>query len=209
MAEIKLTKNQMKTEQQKLGQLERYLPTLQLKKSLLKAEVGYNKAYLETLKKEYLEIEQKLFASSRLMALEPSFPFEKCLAITHKEITTENIAGAELPILKTLLFQEMTINFFDTPPWLDSFLELMKAVKIKQCHLQIAKERLSILENELNDVSTRVNLFEKRLIPLCKENIKRIRIFLSDVQLAAVSQAKVAKAKILERKIKNALKMVF
>jgi V/A-type H+-transporting ATPase subunit D len=34
------------------------------------------------------------------------------------------------------------------------------------------------------------------LIPRSTENIKKIRVFLGDQQLAAVSQAKVAKAKI-------------
>ncbi len=39
MAEIKLTKNELRAQEQKLGQLEKYLPTLQLKKALLQSEV--------------------------------------------------------------------------------------------------------------------------------------------------------------------------
>ncbi|HEY5259666.1 MAG TPA: V-type ATP synthase subunit D, partial [Rhabdochlamydiaceae bacterium] len=52
---------------------------------------------------------------------------------------------------------------------------------------------------ELRDVSIRVNLFEKILIPRAQGNIRKIKIFLGDQQLAAVCQAKVAKQKILER----------
>ena len=55
------------------------------------------------------------------------------------------------------------------------------------------------LAKELREVSIRVNLFEKIMIPRAKENIKRIKIFLGDQQLAAVSQAKESKKKILLR----------
>lgn len=56
------------------------------------------------------------------------------------------------------------------------------------------------MEHEFNEVSIRVNLFEKVLIPRTEDNIKKITIFLGDQQLAAVSQAKVAKAKIIAKK---------
>ena len=57
-----------------------------------------------------------------------------------------------------------------------------------------------LLEKELNEVSIRVNLFEKIMIPRTEKNIKKIRIFLGDQQLSAVSQAKASKRKILQRK---------
>ncbi len=39
MAETKLTKNELRNQQTHLAQLEKYLPTLQLKKAMLQAEV--------------------------------------------------------------------------------------------------------------------------------------------------------------------------
>ena len=50
MAEIKLTKNELRSQQNKLNQLEKYLPTLQLKKAMLQIEV--NEARLEISKCE-------------------------------------------------------------------------------------------------------------------------------------------------------------
>lgn len=203
MAEIKLTKNEMKVQQQKLMQLERYLPTLQLKKALLQAEIAYNKSHKGEIEKECQALQKKLDLASPLLNLENSYPFEKHLAISQKEIASENIAGADLPLFRSVHFHDVPIDRFATPPWLESFLNLLKETKRKLCAWEVAKERVALLERELNDVSTRVNLFEKILIPRCKENIKRIKIFLSDVQLAAVSQAKVAKAKIVEREQKR------
>ncbi len=40
MAEIKLTKNELRSQQNLLAQLEKYLPTLQLKKAMLQSEVS-------------------------------------------------------------------------------------------------------------------------------------------------------------------------
>ncbi len=45
MADFKLTKNELRAQQKRLAQLEKYLPTLQLKKAMLQAEV--QKARLE------------------------------------------------------------------------------------------------------------------------------------------------------------------
>lgn len=200
MAEIKLTKSELKVQQQKLLQLERYLPTLQLKKALLQAEVVSARMLKEALQREWQAVYDELLAVSPLIRLEPSYPFEQFFSISTIEKSSENIAGAELPILTEVTFKEPKVNIFDTPPWIDSVVTLLKNAKTKKCALDIAKERLSILEHELTEVSIRVNLFEKILIPRCKEYIKKIKIFLGDLLLSAVSQAKVAKAKILERK---------
>lgn len=200
MAEIKLTKSELKVQQQKLLQLERYLPTLQLKKALLQAEVVSARMLESALEKEWQSVYSELMTVCQLVRLEPAFPFEDFVTITKIEKGSENIAGADLPIFKEVSFSEPKINLFDTPPWTDSVVSILKNTKTKKCALDIAKERLTILERELAEVAIRVNLFEKILIPRCKGYIKKIKIFLGDLLLSAVSQAKVAKAKILERK---------
>ena len=67
--------------------------------------------------------------------------------------------------------------------------------------VQVAKQKKQVLERELKEVSIRVNLFEKILIPRARGNIRKIKIFLNDQQLAAVSQAKIAKKKIYQRSL--------
>ena len=43
-----------------------------------------------------------------------------------------------------------------------------------------------------------MNLFEKVKIPECKENIRRIRIMLGDLDTSAVARSKIAKKKSQE-----------
>ena len=112
----------------------------------------------------------------------------------------ENIAGAEIPVFESIDFEPADYPLFDTPIWLDKALEMLRSLIVANEKIHVANEKKEVLEKELREVSIRVNLFEKVLIPRSKANIKKIKIFLSDQQLAAVAQAKIAKAKIIKKK---------
>ena len=106
----------------------------------------------------------------------------------------------EIPLLEKILFREPEYFLFDTPPWTDRAMAILRELVTVREKLAIAIEKKRALQKELRDVSIRVNLFEKILIPRSQGNISKIRIFLGDQQLAAVAQAKVAKQKIEKRK---------
>ncbi|KPK62430.1 MAG: ATP synthase subunit D, partial [Gemmatimonas sp. SG8_38_2] len=61
--------------------------------------------------------------------------------------------------------------------------------------IQVAAERVRILQRAERRITQRVNLFEKILIPRTQKNILRIQIWLGDMERAAVVQAKLAKAR--------------
>lgn len=201
MAEIKLTKNELREQQNKLAQLMKYLPTLQLKKALLQAEV--NEARLEIVKFEE-EYKQEHAALDRYAAL-----LTENVSVDPKEVTKvseirkryENIAGVEVPYFDGITFVDLHYPLFDSPPWVDGVVLGLRRVTTAWIKVQVAQEKKKALEKELREVSIRVNLFEKILIPRAVANIKKIKIFLGDQQLAAVSQAKVAKRKIEEHKL--------
>ena len=58
---------------------------------------------------------------------------------------------------------------------------------------QVLVRRLTLLTTAVNTITQRVNLFDKVLIPRTTANIKRIRINLSDEEMAAVVRSKIAK----------------
>ncbi|MBS4166636.1 MULTISPECIES: V-type ATP synthase subunit D [unclassified Neochlamydia] len=200
MAEFKLTKNELRMQQNKLAQLQKYLPTLQLKKAMLQVEV--NEARSEILKLEHhyhaLRGEVKSYAEllSDKSEIDP-MGAANILAV-HKHY--ENIAGVEVPYFEGVDFADFHYSLFDTPPWLDGVVLGVRGLAEAQVKIDIAQEKRAALENELREVAIRVNLFEKILIPRALGNIKKIKVFLGDQQLAAVSRAKVAKSKIEGRK---------
>ena len=104
-----------------------------------------------------------------------------------------------MPNFGSIDFEVASYSLFDSPVWFESAIGGIKELITIREKTKIAEEKKRALEKELREVSIRVNLFEKILIPRAQENIKKIRIFLGDLQLSAVSQAKVAKKKIMAR----------
>ena len=82
-----------------------------------------------------------------------------------------------------------------TPFWVDLLVENLEKLAELRVHLQIRQERVIRLDYAARKITQRVNLFEKVLIPRAEENIRRIVIFLSDQERAAVVRSKIAKGK--------------
>lgn len=200
MAEIKLTKNELRGQQHKLNQLNKYLPTLQLKKAMLQIEVLDARTEISQCEEAFQRLRNEVDQYSLLLTEKISVDPLQGAKVGKINKRYENIAGVEVPFFEGVVFDEFLYDLFDTPPWLDGAIAGLRNIVIENIKIQIIKEKKAALENELRMVSIRVNLFEKILIPRAKENIKKIKVFLGDQQLAAVSQAKVAKAKIEERK---------
>lgn len=199
MAEIKLTKNELREEQMRLAQLEKYLPTLQLKKAMLQAEVQEIRQQILELEKNQEQRKKKVEAFSSLLVEEGMVDFSKAVKIRKVLKKYDNIAGVEIPCFEGIEFEPFSYTLFDTPPWIDQAIFQMKELIVAEVKMEIVKEQKAALEKEWREVSIRVNLFEKILIPRAIENIRAIKVFLGDQALAAVCRAKVAKKKIIEK----------
>lgn len=199
MSELKLTKTCLRIEQVKLERLRKYLPTLQLKKALLQIEVNGALAEIVRLEAELGIAEGQVVAYAALLTEPRATDLFAAVSIEKVACANENIAGVDVPLFEQIIFKPATYALFDTPVWFESAIVRLKELIGLREQVGIAEQRRRALEKELRDVSVRVNLFEKILIPRALINIKKIKIFLGDQQLAAVSQAKVAKKKIMLR----------
>jgi V/A-type H+/Na+-transporting ATPase subunit D len=195
VAQIKLTKNELRQLQVRLGQLNKYLPTLKLKKAMLQFEVGLARNESNELQKKSVEAQEKARAAAVLLDLQGYFNPLKAASVEKCQIRRENIAGVEIPMFESISFESHEYTLMDTPIWMESMIMTIRRWREMQARDYVAREKLKALEKELHDVSIRVNLFEKVLIPRAKNSIKRIKIFLGDQELAAVGRAKVAKSK--------------
>jgi len=200
MAEVKLTKNELRAQQNRLAQLLKYLPTLQLKKAMLQAEVNDARNEIAQLKEFYAKTHHKVETYSELFSEKTSVNFHNAAKVASIHKHYENVAGVEVPIFNSIIFEDFVYDLFDTPPWVDllvlglrSLIEVIEKIKVVEL-------KKVALEKELREVSIRVNLFEKILIPRALINIKKIKVFLGDQELAAVGRAKVAKGKVESQK---------
>ncbi|MGC2594941.1 MAG: V-type ATP synthase subunit D [Rhabdochlamydiaceae bacterium] len=197
MAEVKFTKTELRVQQLKLGRLRKYLPTLQLKKAMLQMEVNQAQIEIEALGGEFTLSQERVGKYSPLLTERSAPDLFSAVKVRQVDQILENVAGVEIPHFERVIFEPSLYSLFDTPVWFESAILGIKELVVIREKIKIAEEKKRALEKELREVSIRVNLFEKILIPRAIENIKKIKIFLGDQQLAAVSQAKVAKKKIL------------
>ena len=200
MAEIKLTKTELRQQQVKLGQLQKYLPTLQLKKALLQIEINQVDLQLERLEEEFLHQERRITGYAPLLSMSGVEHLFSQISVAHLHKRYENVAGVDVPHFERVEFEPLFYSLFDAPLWFDEAHHQVKQFIAMREEIRVAYEKKRLLGKELREVSIRVNLFEKNLIPRTLGYIKKIKIFLGDQQLAAIAQAKASKRKIQERK---------
>lgn len=201
---IKFTKTELRNQQWKLGQLQKYLPTLQLKKMLLQTEVNQAEAEIEQLSAQFEVVKDLISEYARLFSDKNAFDLFPSVKVAKTVVQHENIAGVDIPILEEVIFQEADYFLFETPVWLEAAISRIKELITFREKIKIASQKKQALEKELKEVSIRVNLFEKILIPRAQGNIKKIKIFLGDMELSAVCQAKVSKSKIVKKEVLTA-----
>ena len=199
---VKLTKNELKVQKDRLKQFQRYLPTLQLKKQQLQAVVMQAAAQLEQVERQRQAAVAGLDDWVAVFADNDSFPPDKRLETLVRPRSVvcgqENIAGVTVPVFQELTFEDIQYDVADYPLWVDTAAVRLREIAGLDAMAKTLRQRVTLLERELRATAQRVNLFEKVKIPEAKENIRVIGIYLGDQQTSAVVRGKIAKKKLQE-----------
>ena len=199
---VKLTKNELKVQKDRLKQFQRYLPTLQLKKQQLQAVVMQVTAQLEQVARQRQAAVAGLDDWVAVFAENDSFPAENRLDALirprHVVCGEQNIAGVTVPVFQELSFEDIRYDVADYPLWVDTAAVRLREIARLDALEKTLRRQVELLERELRATAQRVNLFEKVKIPEAKENIRVIGIYLGDQQTSAVVRGKIAKKKLQE-----------
>ena len=199
---VKLTKNELKVQKDRLKQFQRYLPTLQLKKQQLQSVVMQVTAQLEQVEQQRRAAVAGLDDWVAVFAENDSFPADKRLETLirphHVVCGEENIAGVTVPVFQELSFEEIQYDVADYPLWVDTAAVRLREIARLDALEKTLRRQVELLEQELRSTAQRVNLFEKVKIPEAKENIRVFGIYLGDQQTSAVVRGKIAKKKLQE-----------
>ncbi len=190
---LKRTKSELKVQRESLKRYQRYLPTLQLKKQQLQAEVRAIEAQRAEMEAEHDKVRREVDHWAALFA--EGLPLGEWLTLRRFELGEQHIAGVDVPVLKSLEIEETPSDRFARPVWIDDGLRALRREVEFRVRLRVFDLQLNSLEAELRTTSQRVNLFEKIKIPQCRDNIRVIRIALGDEQVAGVARGKLAKKK--------------
>jgi len=196
MAKIKYTKTEQKHQQDSLKQFQRFLPTLQLKKQQLQQEVRLSLDKLAANRQARKTALDNL--AGVLLFFSETAEAEKFTALVKVQsirCSTTNIAGITIPVFEGVNFVETEWDLLTTPWHTDDCVAALKESLSLRAEGKVLEKQYQLLLAELTTTSQRVNLFEKVKIPECKENIRRIRIQLGDMETSAVARSKIAKKK--------------
>lgn len=197
MAAIQLTKNELKKQRDSLKLLRRYLPTLQLKKQQLQTVL---RRISEELEKKRSKMRDDLDEINRWITVmgEP-VSFEDYIIVKKININYISIAGVQLPVYDSVIYENVPYDLFTTPLWVDSAIDKAKELKSQLIEIDTLKKQYKLINEELTITTQRVNLFEKVKIPQARDIIRRIQIAMADQQTAAVVRGKISKRKLSEK----------
>ena len=144
MAKIKLTKNELKKQKDDLKRFTRYLPTLELKKKQLLAEIRQIQNTVDKLQSEIDKAENRVSKWVDVFAedIDLNEFFEM------KEVVTDhgNIAGIDIPLYKDVVFEDKEYDLYRTPLWVDQAIEEVKKQIRRRAELQIAEKQQEIIK---------------------------------------------------------------
>lgn len=199
MARLAYSKASLSKESAKLKRYKQFLPSLDLKRQQLAAE---RKKAQKTLSQTELEIEQCYQKSVKMLPMlaDKSIHVHDLVKVSQMEMAEENVVGVHLPVIKKLTIDVQKYSLFTEPHWVDQLVVQLKImIRLKLQH-QTERQRLASLSEAVKKVTQRVNLFDKVLIPKAQQDIRKIRIYLSDLERAGVVRAKSTKQKRLRMK---------
>ncbi|HMP78380.1 MAG TPA: V-type ATP synthase subunit D [Pirellulaceae bacterium] len=192
-----LNKTTLKQQRDQHKTYKRFLPALDLKRQQLLAA-------LKKARQELTEAEQQF--AGLLHRVEQLYPLlgsstaatrnlASLVRVREVRLGEENVLGTTLPVALAVDFDVTEYSRLGMPFWVDLLVNNLEQMAEWSIWVQVRRERVQRLDYAARRITQRVNLFEKVLIPRAQENIRKIVIFLSDQERAAVVRSKIAKGK--------------
>jgi V/A-type H+-transporting ATPase subunit D len=194
MARLALNKSSLSKLSRQLGTFERFLPSLDLKRKQLMAERARAQAALQRTGQAMQELRASIAAQLPMLASR-DLELTGLVRLNAVRLGEENVVGTRLPLLQAVELERREYGYLGMPQWVDRLSDELARMLELHVRLRVERRRVELLEEAVRKVTQRVNLFEKVLIPRTKEHIRRIRIYLSDAERAAVVRSKIAKRK--------------
>jgi V/A-type H+-transporting ATPase subunit D len=192
MARLAYNKSTLKKENDKLDLYKHFLPALDLKRQQLLATLKKERSLLAEIEKNISVIQKE---AEKWLGFVNKTTFWKMITIDKIEHGEENLLGIHLPTLLNVTISVLPYSPLATPLWTDSLVTASHQILEFSLRRITAIKRVTLLEEALQVITQRVNLFDKVLIPQTSSNLRQIHVVLGDQERAGVVRAKIAKAK--------------
>lgn len=170
------------------------LPVFEMKEQQLK-EVA--QTILESVQRLEKAIDRINAQTKPWVALfaEANDDLDNIVNIKHIKTTEKEIAGVTINIFEDLTFEDYELDLYNTPLWIDAAIDVIKDQKTNYRIIALEKENLELVQEELAEARRMKNALKEVFIPETKHNIRKIEIYLGDVERLAIGCAKLVKKK--------------
>ena len=193
MGKVALSKASLQKERDNLRLYERILPSLDLKRMQLTGELARARQLLSQNQEEVQRV-ANLIAEQLPMLANREIDLSGLVKVSSIHMEEENVVGVKLPLLKEVEVTVEDYSMLAKPHWVDAYVEHLKQMLHVLAKVKVSEARIEKLNHAVRRITQRVNLFDKILIPETKKNIKRVQIFLADMERAATVRSKIAKS---------------
>ncbi|MCA0132197.1 V-type ATP synthase subunit D [Winogradskyella alexanderae] len=170
------------------------LPVFEMKEQQLKEVITTIETAVERLEEAIETANNEIKEWAAVMA-EPIMSLEKLVSVKELKSTTREIAGVIIEQFVDIEFEESNVDLYETPLWVDTAIQ---SSKDQTTNYEILKLELKNLENvreELAEARRMKNALKEVFIPETQHNIRKIEIYLGDVERLAIGCAKLVKKK--------------
>jgi V/A-type H+/Na+-transporting ATPase subunit D len=203
MPKVKLSKSALQVQRTQLQLYKRLLPSLDMKRRQLTLEHERAKTEHAQARRTVDELEINIGRELPMLAgaemeLSGLVRLKRCV------LSEENVVGVRLPVLKAIEVEVAEYSMMARPAWVDRLVTRLRMAAEQHMRVDVAGRRLAILGKSMRQITQRVNLFERILIPQAIANIRRIRIFLGDLERDSVVRSKLAKSRGVSSMVEDA-----
>jgi V/A-type H+-transporting ATPase subunit D len=195
---ILMNKNTLAALKIELKEYHTALPVFEMKEQKLKEVVQTVESNVARLKQSIAETNEKTKMWVGVMA-EEKVDLNEMAKVNQVVTEKREIAGVTIEVFENMVFEDAEVDLFNTPLWVDAAMEVIRDQKTNHTLIEIEERNLELLSEELAEARRMKNALKEVFIPETKENIRKIEIYLGDVERLAIGCAKLVKKKKMEK----------
>ena len=191
---ILMNKNTLATLKEELKEYNTAVPVFEMKEQKLKEVV-------RTVENSIVRLEDSIEEGNDetkkwvAVMVEDTVDLSKMVKVDHVVSDKREIAGVAIEEFEDIVFRNVEVDLFNTPLWLDAAIEVLQDQKTNRTLVEVEKRNLQMLREELLEARRMKNALLEVFIPETAESIRKIEIYLGDVERLAIGCAKLVKKK--------------
>ncbi|MFD1615318.1 V-type ATP synthase subunit D [Gelatiniphilus marinus] len=196
---ILMNKNTLAALKHELKGYKTALPVFEMKEQQLKKVIRSIENTVTRLKKAIEQTNNEVKSWAAVMA-EETIDLTSLVTVSDFKTKTREVAGVVIEQFETISFKEQDIDYLLTPLWVDAAIQVIEDQKTNQEMLTLEWKNLESVREELAEARRMKNALKEVFIPETQNNIRKIEIYLGDVERLAIGCAKLVKKK---KQLKN------